>query len=45
MAVRFGVIFITDDKTKELRSILECKKECNFMWFIESFAIKMTLII
>ncbi len=39
MAVRFGVIFITDDKTKELRSILECKKECNFMWFIESRAI------
>ncbi len=28
MAVRFsGVIFITDDKTKELRSILERKKE------------------
>ncbi|GAA7719103.1 hypothetical protein JP0160_11140 [Helicobacter pylori] len=39
MAVRFGVIFITDDKTKELRSILECKKECNFIWFIESRAI------
>ncbi|GAA7021825.1 hypothetical protein Kyoto28A_10850 [Helicobacter pylori] len=27
MAVRFGVIFITDDKTEELRSILEHKKE------------------
>ncbi len=39
MAVRFGVIFITDDKTEELRSILECKKECNFIWFIESRAI------
>ncbi|UOS26413.1 hypothetical protein [Helicobacter pylori] len=38
MAVRFGVIFIIDDddKTKELlRSILECKKKCNFIWFIE----------
>ncbi|WP_194147324.1 hypothetical protein [Helicobacter pylori] len=30
MAVRFGIIFfITDDKTKELRLILEHKKECN----------------
>ncbi|GAA8707970.1 hypothetical protein oki352_09850 [Helicobacter pylori] len=36
MAVRFGVIFITDDKTEELRSILERKKECNFIWLIES---------
>ncbi len=38
MAVRFGVIFIIDDddKTKELlRSILERKKKCNFIWFIE----------
>ncbi len=35
----FGVIFITDDKTEELRSILEHKKECNFIWFIESSAI------
>ncbi len=44
MVVRFGVIFITDgfitdDKTKELRSILERKKECNFIWFNESSAI------
>ncbi len=44
MAVRFGIIFITDgfitdDKTKELRSILERKKECNFIWFNESSAI------
>ncbi len=44
MAVRFGIIFITDgfitdDKTKELRSILERKKECNFIWFNESRAI------
>ncbi len=39
MAVRFGVIFIIDDKTEELRSILERKKECNFIWFIESRAI------
>ncbi len=39
MAVRFGIIFITDDKTEELRSILERKKECNFIWFIESRAV------
>ncbi len=42
MAVRFGVIFIIDDddKTKELlRSILERKKKCNFIWFIESRAV------
>ncbi len=34
MAVRFGVIFISDStidrKAKQLRSILERKKECNF---------------
>lgn len=38
MAVRFGVIFIIDDddKTKELlRSILERKKKCNFIGFVE----------
>ncbi|WRA31174.1 hypothetical protein KVK98_03275 [Helicobacter pylori] len=38
MAARFGVIFITDDETKELRSILERKKECGFIWFVESSA-------
>ncbi|WQZ92523.1 hypothetical protein KVK76_03435 [Helicobacter pylori] len=35
MAVRFGVIFISDStidrKAKQLRSILERKKECNFI--------------
>ncbi len=39
MVVRFGIIFIIDDKTEKLRSILECKKECNFVWFIESRAV------
>ncbi len=38
MAVRFGVIFISD-KAKQLRSILERKKEYNFIWFNESSAI------
>ncbi len=37
MAVRFGVIFISgstiDCKAKQLRSILERKKEYNFIWF------------
>ncbi len=40
----FGVIFISDytiddHKAKQLRSILERKKECNFIWFIESRAV------
>ncbi len=44
MVVRFGVIFISDytiddHKAKQLRSILERKKECNFIWFIESRAV------
>ncbi len=43
MAVRFGIIFISDSiddyKAKQLRSILERKKECNFIWFNESSAI------
>ncbi|BAW76540.1 hypothetical protein HPMKM5_0705 [Helicobacter pylori] len=34
-----SAVFITNDKTEELRSILECKKECNFIWFIESRAV------
>ncbi len=38
MAVRFGVIFISD-KAKQLRSILECKRECNFIWFDEISAV------
>ncbi len=38
MAVRSGVIFISD-KAKQLRSILERKKEYNFIWFNESSAI------
>ncbi|PUD40929.1 hypothetical protein C2R75_04330 [Helicobacter pylori] len=39
MAIRFGVIFIVDflrainDKNKQLRSILECKKKCNSINF------------
>ncbi|GAA7223067.1 hypothetical protein HpCK27_04150 [Helicobacter pylori] len=39
MAVRFGVIFIHDStlainrRAEQLRSILECKRECNFIWF------------
>ncbi|WP_101019917.1 hypothetical protein [Helicobacter pylori] len=42
MAIRFGVIFISDStidstidrrKAKQLRSILERKKECNFIEF------------
>ncbi|QQW67502.1 hypothetical protein [Helicobacter pylori] len=36
MVVRFGVIFITDDETKELRSILERKSDLGFIWFVES---------
>ncbi|WRD90139.1 hypothetical protein E5E76_03370 [Helicobacter pylori] len=28
-----------DRRAEKLRSILECKKECNFIWFIESRAI------
>ncbi|MFP6158213.1 hypothetical protein ACLGC4_04700 [Helicobacter pylori] len=43
MAVRFGVIFISgstiDCKAKQLRSILERKKEYNFIWFNELSAI------
>ncbi|MGL2580930.1 hypothetical protein ACQJ5D_02785 [Helicobacter pylori] len=39
MAVRFGIIFIDDYEAKQLRSILERKKECNFIWFNESSAI------
>lgn len=37
MTMRFGVIFIVDflrainDKNKQLRSILECKKKCNLV--------------
>ncbi|GAA8557024.1 hypothetical protein oki1432_03660 [Helicobacter pylori] len=38
MAIKFGVIFISDStidrrKAKQLRSILERKKECNFIEF------------
>ncbi|WQT01134.1 hypothetical protein E5D97_03840 [Helicobacter pylori] len=41
MAVRFGVIFITDDKTEEkkLRSILKHKSDLGFVWFNESSAV------
>ncbi len=38
MAIKFGVIFISD-YTIQLRSILERKKEYNFIWFNESSAI------
>ncbi|GAA7309882.1 hypothetical protein HpM063_07740 [Helicobacter pylori] len=45
MAVRFGVIFIHDStlainrRAEQLRSILECKRECNFIWFDEISAV------
>ncbi|WQT29681.1 hypothetical protein FE843_02505 [Helicobacter pylori] len=43
MVVRFGVIFITDDKTEELvkklRSILKHKSDLGFIWFNESSAV------
>ncbi|GAA8112338.1 hypothetical protein Kazakh3193_09650 [Helicobacter pylori] len=43
MAIRFGVIFISDFtidcKAKQLRSILERKRECNFIWFSELSAV------
>ncbi|WP_120884783.1 hypothetical protein [Helicobacter pylori] len=45
MAVRFGVIFIHDStlaidrRAEQLRSILECKRECNFIWFNEISAV------
>ncbi|GAA8224281.1 hypothetical protein DR8_11160 [Helicobacter pylori] len=44
MAIRFGVIFIVDflrainDKNKQLRSILECKKKCNSINFYELYS-------
>ncbi|WQW81519.1 hypothetical protein KVM82_03270 [Helicobacter pylori] len=46
MAIRFGVIFIVDflraisvdDKNKQLRSILECKKKCNPIKFYELYS-------
>ncbi|GAA8653329.1 hypothetical protein Hpoki265_11890 [Helicobacter pylori] len=40
MAVRFGIIFITDDKTEELRSILERKKKLNLI-FIKKLITKI----
>lgn len=44
MAVRFEVIFITDNYTidrgaEQLRLILESKRKCNFIWFNESRAV------
>ncbi len=45
MAVRFGVIFIHDStlainhRAEQLRSILERKGECNFIWFDEISAV------
>ncbi len=47
MVVRFGVIFITDNYTidrrftraEQLRSILERKRECDFIWFNKLSAI------
>ncbi|GAA7148840.1 hypothetical protein [Helicobacter pylori] len=44
MAVRFGVIFIHDStlainrRAEQLRSILECKRECNFILFDNKFS-------
>ncbi|GAA7110520.1 hypothetical protein ID0214_10760 [Helicobacter pylori] len=35
MAVRLGIIFIIDDKTEKLRSILERKKECNYIKYMD----------